>query len=266
MELPLYQLDAFTDQVFAGNPAAVCPLDSWLDDETLQAIAVENNLSETAYFIRDGENYRLRWFTPATEVDLCGHATLASAQVIMDELEPGRDSVAFETLSGTVTVARGDGGLLEMDFPSRPAKPASAPSAMLAALGRAPGDVRLARDYLLVYGAESDIRSLKPDFSALAAAIDVPGGGVIVTAPAAEGADHDFVSRFFAPHLGIDEDPATGSAHCTSVPYWAERLGKSDLVARQISARGATLYCTDAGERVMIRGHCRLYMRGTILI
>ncbi len=250
--IPLHQVDAFTDRPFAGNPAAVCPLEAWLPDETLQAIAAENNLSETAFFVpRDGEPdaYDLRWFTPAAEVPLCGHATLASAHVLF-ERDPALACVRFQTReSGPLEVTR-DGDLLAMDFPSAPPGPCDPPDGLIDALGEPPDELlKGTHYYMAVYGREADVAALAPDFPAVARA----GAEVIVTAPG-DAADLDFVSRFFAPSLGIDEDPVTGSAHCTLTPYWAKRLGKSKLRARQISARGGDVFCEDRGERVLLCG------------
>ncbi len=257
MEIPLYQVDAFTSRLFGGNPAAVCPLDDWLPDELLQAIAAENNLPETAFFVRRGERYRLRWFTPAVEVDLCGHATLASAFVLFEFVEPGRDRVCFDTRSGELAVAR-QGERLAMDFPSKPPAPCEPPPGLLEALGGEPLEVLKADYYLVTYETEAAVRALRPDFAALRAAT---GTGVIVAAP---GEQADFVSRFFAPAYGIDEDPATGSAHCTLVPFYAQRLSKSSLEARQVSARGGELYCEQRGDRVTIGGQAVLYLEGRI--
>jgi PhzF family phenazine biosynthesis protein len=260
MRLPIYQVDAFTDRIFAGNPAAVVPLEAWLPDATLQGIAAENNLSETAFFFRQGDTYALRWFTPTVEVDLCGHATLASAYVVFRFLEPERRRIAFETLkAGTLVVAR-QGDELAMDFPSWAAKPCETPSGLAVALGRNPSEVLASRAYLAVYERESDIAAIKPDFAALKR-LD---RAVIVTAPGSDGID--FVSRFFAPGVGIDEDPVTGGAHCQLIPYWAGRLGKTRLAARQISPRGGALSCALDGERVTIAGQARLYLEGTITI
>lgn len=261
MQLPLYQVDAFADAVFRGNPAAVCPLPRWLDDAVLQAIAAENALSETAFFVPDGDRFALRWFTPVCEVDLCGHATLASAYVILELLEPGRREVTFGSRSGDLVVAR-DGARLAMTFPSRPPSPCAAPERLLAALGQRPVEVLAARDYMMVYAAEDDVRALAPDMTALAEADDRLG--VIVTAPVRPGSPVDFVSRFFAPRAGIPEDPVTGSAHCTLVPYWSARLGKTHLRARQVSRRGGDLTCDLRGDRVIIAGTAVLYLRGTI--
>jgi PhzF family phenazine biosynthesis protein len=261
MRIPLYQIDAFADGPFTGNPAAVCPLDAWLPDAVMQAIASENNLSETAFFVPEGEGYRLRWFTPTTEVDLCGHATLASAHVVFRWLMPGRSSVTFQTQqAGPLTVAR-DGELLALDFPARPATPCTMDEALVAALGRRPGELLAARDYLAVYDRADDIAALSPDFAAVAA---LDRFAVIATAPGAAGVD--FVSRFFAPARGVDEDPVTGSSHCTLIPYWAGRLGKNRLEARQLSRRGGVLRCSLQGERVTIAGRAVLYLEGTITI
>jgi PhzF family phenazine biosynthesis protein len=261
MRLPLYQVDAFTDRLFGGNPAAVVPLEAWLPDATLQAIATENNLSETAFFVREGGDYGLRWFTPMVEVDLCGHATLASAYVILNRLEPGRDSVAFQTRrAGRLTVTR-QGQALAMDFPARAPRPTTAPPALAAALGAPPVAVLAAGASLAVYERQEDVAALAPDFSALRR---LDCSAVIATAPGANGVD--FVSRFFAPAMGIDEDPVTGSAHCTLIPYWAARLRKTALKARQISKRGGDLLCTLAGERVIIAGQAVLYLEGMMAV
>ena len=259
MQLPIYQVDAFADRVFRGNPAAVCPLETWLPDATMQAIAAENNLSETAFFVREGSDYALRWFTPAVEVDLCGHATLASGYVVMRFLEPQRESVSFRTAkAGTLTVTR-RADMLVMDFPTRPAVPAAAPPGLFAALGGTPREVLRARDHLVVYGSADEIAALAPDLAALA---KVDCWAVIVTAPGDNGVD--FVSRFFAPAQGILEDPVTGSAHCTLVPYWANRLGKTEFEARQLSRRGGALSCALDGDRVSIAGKAVLYLEGRI--
>jgi len=261
MRIPLYQIDAFAEGPFTGNPAAVCPLDAWLPTETMQAIAAENNLSETAFFVPEGDFYRLRWFTPSVEVDLCGHGTLASAFVVFRYLAPGRDSVRFQTeKAGELTVGR-DGDNLVLDFPARPALSCPMSEAVAAALGRPPAALLASRDYLAVYQGADEIASLSPDFAALAM---LDRFAVIVTAPGPEGVD--FVSRFFAPARGVPEDPVTGSAHCTLIPYWAERLGKSRLEARQLSRRGGRLSCGYYGDRVTIAGRAVLYMEGTITI
>jgi PhzF family phenazine biosynthesis protein len=256
---PIYQVDAFASHVFAGNPAAVCPLEEWLDDALMQAIAAENNLAETAFFVRQGERYQLRWFTPVIEVDLCGHATLASAFVIFGDLEPGRTSVTFTTRSGDLTVTRA-GEFLTMDFPSIATTPCAAPEALLAGLGCEPLEVRQGMDYLVVVRDQATVRALEPHMEHL---LQLDTRGVIVTA---RGEQADFVSRFFAPAAGIPEDPVTGSAHCALTPYWAARLGKSRLHAVQLSQRGGELFCEEAGARVLITGRAVKYLQGTIFL
>jgi len=259
MRLPMYQVDAFTDSLFGGNPAAVCPLQAWLPDATMQAIAAENNLSETAFFVRDGNDYALRWFTPTAEVDLCGHATLAAGHVVFSFIEPQRDSVNFHTVkAGTLVVSR-RADMLIMDFPARPPAPCAAPAGLLAALGGAPREVLRARDHLVVYETAAEIAALTPDLAALG---KVDCWAAIVTAPGENGID--FVSRFFAPAQGVPEDPVTGSAHCTLVPYWAKRLGKAELEARQVSRRGGALRCTLNADRVSIGGKAVVYLEGQI--
>jgi PhzF family phenazine biosynthesis protein len=260
MKLPLYQVDAFTDKLFGGNPAAICPLDEWLPDATMQSIATENNLSETAFFVREGEGYALRWFTPEAEVDLCGHATLASAYLIFTVLEPGRSQVAFHTLKAGMLKVRRNGDLLAMELPSRPPTWMQAPSALITAIGAIPRETYLARDYMLVYSTAAEVAAIAPDMAALSAL----KRWVIVTGPGED--DVDFVSRFFAPSQNIPEDPVTGSAHCTLTPYWAARLGKTRLEARQISKRGGALTCTLSGDRVILEGRAVLYLEGTITV
>jgi predicted PhzF superfamily epimerase YddE/YHI9 len=262
MRLPIYQVDAFTDNLFGGNPAAICPLDAWLPDATMQAIAAENNLAETAFFVRDGDVYALRWFTPTVvEVDLCGHATLASGHVVMNFLEPRRDSVRFRTLKAGTLVVERRGDTLVMDFPARPAAPAEPPAGLLTALGGNPREVLRARDHLVVYDSAAEIAELTPDLAALA---KVDCWAAIVTAPGEDGID--FVSRFFAPAQGVPEDPVTGSSHTTLTPYWAKRLGKTELEARQLSRRGGALRCTLNGDRVSIAGRAVLYLEGHISV
>ncbi|MDO8839413.1 MAG: PhzF family phenazine biosynthesis protein [Parvibaculum sp.] len=263
MKAALYQVDAFADRVFEGNPAAVVPLESWPDDAMLQALAAENNLSETAFFVPEGDSYRLRWFTPAVEVPLCGHATLASAHVLFSHLGHVKPELHFETLSGRLTVVR-DGDLLAMDFPGEMPKPYPAPADISLALGGKPLVWLKTSKLMAVFATVEEVAALTPDFAALGRIMAPIKTGIIATAQAPEGSEADFVSRYFAPAQGIDEDPVTGSAHCTLVPYWAKKLGKSDLVARQISKRGGTLYCLDAGERVIIRGRCADYMKAEI--
>jgi PhzF family phenazine biosynthesis protein len=257
MNIPLFQVDAFTSRVFGGNPAAVCPLDKWLPDPLLQSIALENNLSETAFFVYENSAVRLRWFTPACEVDLCGHATLAAAYVIMNHLEKGTDEVRFQSKSGELRVER-EGDRYTLDFPSRAPVRVQPPAVLVSALGVEPDECWKSRDYLCVYDHEQHVRSLTPDMGKLAMC-DL--FAVIVTAP---GKDADFVSRFFAPAQGVPEDPVTGSAHCTLVPYWSNRLGKKSLHAYQVSKRGGELFCEDQGARVKIAGHAALYATGTI--
>ena len=258
MRLPLYQVDAFTDRLFGGNPAAVVPLEAWLDDAVLQDIAAENNLSETAYLVDEGDSYALRWFTPAREVPLCGHATLASAHVVVNRLRPGAPAVRFTTReSGTLTVTRTDGGY-EMDFPAIAVEPITISDDIVGALGARPEALFDSHQMVAVFPAEADVRAVNPDMRALTA---LPRQAVIVTAP---GDDVDFVSRMFAPAAGIPEDPVTGSAHCRLTPYWVDRLGRNPLRARQISRRGGDLTCTLAGDRVRIAGQAVLYLEGTI--
>jgi PhzF family phenazine biosynthesis protein len=258
MQIPIYQIDAFTIGPFSGNPAAVCPLDTWLDDKTMQDIAAENNLAETAFIVPREEGYDLRWFTPAIEVDLCGHATLAAGYVVLNHLQPDLDSVSFETMSGTLIVTR-EGERLSMDFPARAPTPVPASEALSEALGQAPSEVHLSRDILALYDDEATVRRLAPDQARLLALDE--GLGVIVTA---KGDTVDFVSRFFVPKGGVAEDPVTGSAHCTLVPYWAERLGKSQLIAHQVSPRGGELHCEHRGDRVIMSGECVLFLTGSI--
>lgn len=261
MRIPLYQIDAFAEGPFTGNPAAVCPLQAWLPDDVMQAIAAENNLAETAFFVPEGDGYRLRWFTPTVEVDLCGHATLASAFVVFGWLAPWRRSVTFQTeKAGPLTAGR-DGDRLALDLPARPPEACAMSEALVAALGKRPSALLVARDYLAVYDSADDIAALAPDFAAIAA---LDRFAVIVTGPGPDGID--FVSRFFAPARGVDEDPVTGSAHCTLIPYWADRLGKSRLEARQLSRRGGALSCELRGERVTIAGRAKLYLEGTVSI
>jgi PhzF family phenazine biosynthesis protein len=261
MDLPIYWVDAFTDKVFGGNPAAVVPLDSWLDEPLLQRIANENGLSETAFFVRTGAaRAELRWFTPAVEVDLCGHATLATAHVLFHELGQAESPVVFDTKSGTLQVSR-RGPLIELDFPSRPASPSKPPAELLLGLRLNPAEVlRSERMWLCVYRTAEEVVALDPDFKVLAGVVP---GRIIPTAP---GKDCDFVSRFFAPDAGVSEDPVTGSAHCTLAPYWAGRLGKTRFHARQVSRRGGELWCELLGDRVRMAGHAAAYLRGRITV
>jgi len=258
-KLPLYWVDAFTETLFRGNPAAVVPLAAWPDEALMQKIAFENGLAETAFFVRTGpDRIQLRWFTPALEVDLCGHATLAAAFTLFNQLNQTGDVITFDSRSGPLTVRRQPGNRLELDFPSRPARAVAAPAGLGVALGAQPDQVAQARDILCVFARAEDVLALRPDFPALAR---IDTFAFIATAP---GHDCDFVSRFFAPRAGVNEDPVTGSAHCTLIPYWAERLGKTKLHARQVSARGGDLFCELRGDRVGIAGHAVLYMQGEI--
>ncbi|CAN5470517.1 PhzF family phenazine biosynthesis protein [soil metagenome] len=260
MKLTIYQVDAFTKNVFAGNPAAVCPLESWIDAELMQKIAFENNLSETAFFLKSEDVYEIRWFTPTFEIDLCGHATLASAFVIFEVLKAEESLVKFHSLkSGELSVEK-NGDLLILDFPSRPVERCDAPDGLIEAIGKEPKEILKARDYFLVYENEQEIADIAPNFSKL---LDIDAHGFIVTA---KGDNSDFVSRFFAPEVGVFEDPVTGSAHCNLIPYWSEKLGKTELFARQISARGGELFCELKGDRVKIGGNAVLYLKGEIFI
>jgi PhzF family phenazine biosynthesis protein len=261
MKIPIYQVDAFTSEVFSGNPAAVCILDSWLDDNLLQAIAAENNLSETAFLVRNDDGFELRWFTPRIEVTLCGHATLASAFVLFACRDWSEEEIRFRTRkSGQLVVVKCN-GLLEMDFPSRPAHSTAPPPELKEALGVTPiavlGSVE---DIIFVLESEKAVRELQPDFSALER---LECRGIIVTS---RGSQSDFVSRFFAPRFGIPEDPVTGSAHCVLAPYWSSELHKKNLHAFQISKRGGELFCTHAGDRVKISGRAVLYLEGMITV
>ncbi|HEY5328166.1 MAG TPA: PhzF family phenazine biosynthesis protein [Mucilaginibacter sp.] len=261
MTISIYQADAFTSRLFGGNPAAICPLEEWLPDETMQQIAVENNLAETAFFVKNETGYKLRWFTPEYEIDLCGHATLASAHILFTELAYKKDTIYFETVKAGMLAVKKDGDKYVMDFPSRPPIHIEPPIGLVDALGeKQPLEVLRSRDYFLVYGSEKDITDISPDFLALSKIDTV---GVIVTAP---GKDVDFVSRFFAPGAGIPEDPVTGSAHCNLIPYWAGKLGKTKLHAYQLSARKGELWCELKGERVLMSGKAVTYLKGEIFV
>ena len=257
MKIPIYQVDAFTSRAFGGNSAAVCPLPAWLDDAKMQAIAAENNLAETAFIVPAADGFDIRWFTPAHEVDLCGHATLASAYVVFTHVLPGTDRVSFGSRSGPLRVFAAD-GRLTLDFPALPAKPVAPPAGIGEALGATPVATLEASALLTVFDTERDVRALRPDSPRVAA---IHHHGVIATAP---GDEVDFVSRFFAPNYGLPEDPVTGSTHCTLAPYWAQRLGKTALRARQVSARGGELWCELSGDRVLISGHVAPYLEGHI--
>jgi PhzF family phenazine biosynthesis protein len=260
MELPIYQVDAFASRLFTGNPAAVVPLEDWLPAPTMQAIAAENNLAETAFFVPSSGDYELRWFTPTTEVALCGHATLATAYVIATILSPDRNLLRFHTKSGPLEVTR-HGEILSLDLPARPPQATPVPDDLAVILGASPATVlRAADDFLVVFAGDQTVRALRPDLVRLA---QLPAQGLIVTAPAREV---DFVSRYFAPAAGIPEDPVTGAAHCALVPYWSQRLGKTNLHARQVSARGGDLYCRASGTRVVLSGRAVLYLAGRIQV
>jgi PhzF family phenazine biosynthesis protein len=257
MKLPLYQIDAFTSRLFGGNPAAVVILDQWLADDVLQAIAAENNLAETAFVVPHEDMAPLRWFTPTVEVDLCGHATLAAGHVLLSRLYPSLARVSFSTRSGALSVSR-EKDLLCLDLPARPGTPIEVSAELVSALGARPREAYLARDILAVFETEATIQSLQPDMALVEA---LGAFAVIVSAP---GSTVDVVSRFFAPGAGIPEDPVTGSAHCTLVPYWAERLGKAKLTAKQLSRRVGDLDCELGGDRVAICGRAVEYLRGEI--
>ena len=261
MKIPIYQVDAFTSEVFSGNPAAVCLLEAWIDDKRLQAIAAENNLSETAFLVQTDNGFELRWFTPVTEVALCGHGTLASAFVLTSCRSWPEETIRFQTRkSGQLVVTKRD-DFLDMDFPARPASATEAPVGIKKALGVEPEETfASAEDLMVILSSEDVVREVNPNFNALE---QIPCRGIIITA---RGDRSDFVSRFFAPGLGVQEDPVTGSAHCVLIPYWAEVLGKNDLHAFQISKRGGELFCNQAGERVTISGKAALYLEGTITI
>jgi PhzF family phenazine biosynthesis protein len=261
MTIPIYQADAFTDKLFGGNPAAVCPLTEWLPDAVMQQIALENNLAETAFFVKNENGYLLRWFTPELEIDLCGHATLASAHILFTELGYEQDTIYFDTVKAGTLVVKRDGDKYSMDFPSRPPMYAELPAGLVEALGgKEPAEVLRSRDYFLVYESEEFVRDMVPDHFALA---KIDTLGIIVTAP---GKEVDFVSRFFAPAAGVAEDPVTGSAHCNLIPYWADKLGKNQLHAYQLSARKGELWCELKGDRVLMAGKAVTYLKGEIYV
>ncbi len=255
MNLPIYTVDAFTNKIFGGNPAAVCPLDAWLSTATMQQLAAENNLSETAFFVQENDGFHIRWFTPEFEIDLCGHATLASAYIIFNELDYGKDSIRFTCQSGELVVTK-RGDKIELDFPSRMPQAVEPPEILLKGLSIAPELVLKSRDYFVVFENEEAIRNLKVDMNYLNQ-LDVVG--IIATAA---GNEVDFVSRFFVPNSVIGEDPVTGSAHCSLIPYWSKQLNKKALVAQQLSKRVGHLWCEDKGERVTMAGNAVLYMKG----
>lgn len=260
MRIPIFQVDAFTRKAFGGNPAAVCPLPRWLPDARLQAIAAENNLSETAFFVKKGGTYELRWFTPVVEIDLCGHATLASAHVLFNHLGYKKDEIIFQSRkSGELRTSK-KRGRLYLDFPAGEPKPVETPPDLIQGLGRDPLETYKGRDYLALLAKEADVAAIVPDLVALSKLDTV---GIIATAP---GDSCDFVSRFFAPRVGVPEDPVTGSAHTLLIPFWGKRLNKTSMRALQISARRGELHCEWRGERVLIGGHAVTYMKGAIEI
>ena len=257
--MKIYQVDAFTEHVFGGNPAAVCPLDLWLSEDEMQHIAMENNLSETAFFVDEGEFFKIRWFTPEMEIDLCGHATLASAHVIFDHLNYDKSIIRFQYGGGMLSVKQ-ERDILSMDFPSLAYEKVDVANLLTISLGKEPMEVYRARDLMAVFSSEQDIIGLKPDFDKM---FGIETLGVIATAA---GKDVDFVSRFFAPRAGINEDPVTGSAHCMLIPFWADRLGKKRLRALQLSQRRGELFCEYNGDRVSIAGKAVTFMIGDISI
>ena len=259
MELTIYQVDAFTKNIFGGNPAAICPLEKWLDKDKMQKIALENNLSETAFFVKNGDKYDLRWFTPVNEVNLCGHATLASAFVYFNFINKDAQRIVFSTLSGDLIVERKD-DLLIMNFPSNKPHVITPTKELLDVFPIAPKEVLINTKNVVVFETEKQVREMKPDIKGL---LKVKGDGAIITAP---GEKVDFVSRYFAPHEGIDEDPVTGSAHTHLVPYWSEKLGKKKFHALQVSSRVGELFCEDLGDRVQIAGYAALYLIGKIFV
>ena len=262
MKIDLYQVDAFTTQLFAGNPAAVCPLTAFLPDAVMQSIAAENNLSETAFFIPKDDHYHIRWFTPNNEVKLCGHATLATAFVIFNFLDKQCNSVTFDSLSGLLHVKKLANGSMQLDFPVIAIEQVEPPTVLVAGLGIPPKAVyRSTQDYLVIFDNREQIVSLKPDFNKL---LDVDLRAVIISSETMD--EYDFVSRFFAPKCGIPEDPVTGSAHCILAPYWAKQLNKTVLRAKQLSQRGGELLCEVKENRVLLTGNAVLFMRGEIFI
>ena len=262
MKLPIYQVDAFTDHLFSGNPAAVVPIeDKWPIDDVLQKIAIENNLAETAFFQKQGSHFQLRWFTPEFEVDLCGHATLASAHVIFNHLAYPGDTIVFHTISGELEVTRSE-GMLQLDFPTRKPVDAEMNTSHLSAFNIQPKEILKSRDYFLVFDSEAEVRSLKVNSSKLDPE-DFGKGGIICTA---KGDHVDFVSRFFLPGASVFEDPVTGSAHCSLIPYWSEKLDKDEMVAYQLSERKGYLNCVDNGDRVLIAGNAITYLTGEISV
>ncbi len=259
MEISLYQIDAFASKLFEGNPAAVCPLDAWLPDDVMQCIAAENNLSETAFFVPTGDGFHIRWFTPVSEVDLCGHATLASAYVLFNILAYKNDKIKFDSKSGTLAVTKDDEWLV-MDFPAQPPVPCDMPEEIVKAFNTVPNECLISEDYIVVFESESDIESAEPDFEQLKK-LDLRG--VVITAKSTR---YDFVARFFAPNYGIPEDPVTGSAYTQLAPYWASKTGQKRFSVRQMSSRGGELICEISGDRVFISGKAVKYLEGKIKI
>jgi PhzF family phenazine biosynthesis protein len=259
MNLTIYQVDAFTSKLFGGNPAAVIPLDDWLDDGLMQSIALENNLSETAFFVNENGEYRIRWFTPTAEVDLCGHATLASAYVMFNHLGFIESNISFNSKSGKLIVGR-EGELISLNFPARIPKPIELPNVLQEALKTKPKEILFNKTTVAVLNSETEVREIKPDIRRF---LELQTHGVIITAP---GDNVDFVSRFFAPDVGIDEDPVTGYAHTILTPYWAKVLNKNRMNALQVSKRGGELICEQNGDRVLIYGEGKLYLKGEIYI
>lgn len=262
MKLPLFQVDTFTNEIFKGNPAAVCPLEHWLSSDVMQQIAAANAVPETAFFVPLDEGFAIRWFTPEIEMDLCGHATLATAHVIAHHLNASVSSLRFQSKSGGELRVAIAPPLLTLDLPARKPIPSDAPPEILGAIPQKPVEILKARDYVLVFEHEDIIQNLKPDRKTLDQ-INLDPGGVIVTA---KGKNVDFVSRFFTPQASIFEDPVTGSAHCSLVPYWSEKLGKNSMMALQLSARGGKLHCRNVGDRVLLAGEARTYLEGFISI
>ncbi len=257
MKLKFYQIDAFANQAFEGNPAGVVPLDAWLSDTLMQSIAEENNLAETAFFVSTATGFHIRWFTPKSEIALCGHATLASAFVLFNHLDYKKDVIEFDSQSGILSVSRQD-DLLTLNFPAQAPQTCATPELLSRGLGCEPVETLKGKNYIAVFGSEADVASIAPDFRLLE---QLDGFGVAVTAPS----DHyDFVARFFAPKVGIPEDPVTGSAYTGLAPYWSRRLRKRTLSAKQLSARGGEVFCEDAGERILISGKAVRYLEGTI--
>lgn len=259
MNLTIYQIDSFANKTFEGNPAAICPLQEWLEDDILLSIAEENNLSETAYFIKNENTFHIRWFTPTTEVDLCGHATLAAAFVIFNELKYKQNTISFESKSGNLTVTKNEDCLF-MNFPAQPPIPCELPDKINQAFHIKPIEALKSEDYIMVLNNENEILNAKPKLELLK---DIDLRGVIITAKSDR---YDFVSRFFAPKYGINEDPVTGSAYTQLIPYWAKQLDKNKLHSKQLSSRGGELFCENLGKRVSIAGYCIKYLEGTIKI